>query len=75
MDIWAIGILTYELLSGEVPFKNIKNTQSIQLERIVFPNTFSERASRFISLFLVHNPKERVNLTIALGHQFLTQHP
>ena len=65
VDIWAVGILAYELLTGLPPFvedcvdityENIKNGQ------IDFPDYLSPGSIDFIKTILKENPSERPTL-------------
>ena len=73
-DLWCVGILTYELLTGKAPFeaKNQKITEEkIKRGIIRFPHYISPQAEDFISAFLQKNPKKRMTLEQAEQHVFI----
>ena len=73
IDLWCLGVLTYELLTGKLPFYNI--TYKGTYKRILkldykIPNTVSDKAKDFISL-LLRESEERMGLEEALNHPWL----
>ena len=74
VDIWAIGVLIFELLSGEPPFK--KDTHSIEDNiinlRINWPNKMNLLGKNLISKILKVNPEGRLNLVEILQHKFIS---
>lgn len=66
MDIWALGILLYELLYGASPF--VRKTKSLTFQAIKSEEPdFSKRKinsnlKELINLMLTKNPKNRINI-------------
>ena len=75
VDIWAIGIIMYKLILGELPFygNNKKNTEyKIMKGELKFPeNSITSKAAKdLIKKILVKNPNERPTLNQILQHDF-----
>lgn len=75
-DIWSIGILTYELLVGKIPFNIWSNydLQQIVDREIVFPTNYvdmSETSIDFIKKCLERDPHKRIKLDQLIRHPFL----
>lgn len=82
IDLWAIGVLTYELLVGKVPFKivcesdlqKIVMNSLIQLyDDITFPDYLhiSDVAKDFIVNLMHKDPTQRMDMDEIKNHPFL----
>ncbi|EGR28268.1 protein kinase domain protein [Ichthyophthirius multifiliis] len=74
VDIWSIGILTFELLFGFVPFfeKGEEETfNKILNENVEFPGIVSFEAVSFIEGLLQKQPEKRMKIQNALKHLFI----
>lgn len=77
-DIWCVGILCYEFVTGVTPFAG-KNTLRATKTKILtceleYPPYLNEETIDFISLCCKKDPEERISLEDALNHPFITQH-
>ena len=73
LDIWCIGVLLFELLTGNVPFKG-KDIQSLNNNilslKISWPKDIDPIAKNLIFKILKPNPNERISLRDMLRHPF-----
>ena len=76
LDIWCIGVLLFELLTGNVPFKgkdiDSLNNNILQL-KIVWPKDISNTAKNLILKILKRDPGDRISLVDMLKHPFFKQ--
>ncbi|TMW63105.1 hypothetical protein Poli38472_002046 [Pythium oligandrum] len=76
VDIWSVGVLTYEFLFGYTPFhvdnqvEMYKRIEGVQFEFPAEPEV-SESAKRFISGLLKRRPGDRMTLREASEHEWL----
>jgi protein kinase A len=81
LDVWTLGVLTYELIVGYAPFSpktKFKDKKSLQkeLEKNIMKNTpkypshVSLEAVNLIGALLNKKPKDRPTVRQALGHKW-----
>lgn len=77
-DMWAVGIITYILLSGISPFRgnnDMETLMKIREGKWEFDDRWkniSEDAKDFIRSLLMYNVDRRMDVTAALAHPWLT---
>lgn len=75
IDVWSVGILTYELLYGRVPFEIVSQLDfaKIVYEDVKFPKytETSRNGKHFIELCLIKDPNQRPTAQELLAHPFL----
>ncbi|OWF50313.1 3-phosphoinositide-dependent protein kinase 1-like [Mizuhopecten yessoensis] len=77
-DLWALGCIIYQLLSGLVPFRGgheYQIFQKIMKLEYEFPDGFSSVARDLVEKLLVIEPSERLGCPEQGGYERLKQHP
>ena len=79
VDIWAIGVLLFEMLTGRTPFNLYGDRSqlynSIKILNINWPDDFPVLAKDLINKILCINPDERLSLDEIIKHQWFTDTP
>ena len=73
VDIWALGVLLYEILHGYSPFEALKEAdkcQNIANAKFIFEKSISENAKDLITKMIQIQPNNRIKLNEALTHPF-----
>jgi serine/threonine protein kinase len=74
VDIWAVGVLAYELLIGKAPFtaSTTKAVYSNVVKKIVvLPEDWPDVCREFVGLCLARDPKRRPDAKTLLEHRFM----
>ena len=74
LNVWSLGVLLYDLITGDIPFKNDNATAAAKLS---FPNhaIISDGAKDLIRSCLTLSFQSRINLTDILNHPWFGDHP
>jgi serine/threonine protein kinase len=73
IDMWALGVLTYEMIFGTTPFYDDNKSRmfsAIASREPSFPPKLDSRISDFISKLLTKNPAERPTFEDMKSHPF-----
>lgn len=77
IDLWCMGVLTFELLTGKVPFYHASKKETvrkiIKVEKMDFPARVSDLARDFTESLLVKEPSKRLSVNKLLSHGFITK--
>ena len=71
IDIWSLGILCYEMLTGEKPYQIGNQNKPIKDTNIVIPKNLSSVARSFLSCMLQKDREFRHEAKDLLYHEFM----
>jgi serine/threonine protein kinase len=78
LDLWNLGVLLFELLTGRAPFESKTQEElfdKIQKVKVGFPKNFPSSAKDLVKSLLKTNPQDRISIASLLEHPWMTQHP
>ena len=76
VDIWSVGVLSYELCAGEAPFNgsdNKKTRENIRKMEFKIPDHFSAKLGGFVVRILTPDPKRRPTIKEVLKDPWLLE--
>ena len=71
VDIWALGVLCYEMLTGEKPYKTNENNFYIKKDNINIPKNISFEAQSFLYSMLQKDRYKRLSVKELLRKDFI----
>ncbi|OJJ01018.1 hypothetical protein ASPVEDRAFT_40543 [Aspergillus versicolor CBS 583.65] len=76
VDLWSLGVLTYEFLVGEAPFEDtpVMTQRRIQRGDMQVPSFVSPEARDLIKRLLVLDPEKRISLDEIQKHPWILKH-
>ncbi|KIV82471.1 serine/threonine-protein kinase ark1 [Exophiala sideris] len=76
VDLWSLGVLTYEFLVGEAPFEDtpVMTQRRIARGDMTVPSFVSSEAKDLIHRLLVLDPEKRIPLEDVLRHPWVVKH-
>ncbi|KAI0995944.1 Serine/threonine-protein kinase [Podosphaera aphanis] len=76
VDLWSLGVLTYEFLVGEAPFEDtpVMTQRRIARGEMTIPSFVSHEAKDLIKRLLVLDPEKRIPLEQVQTHPWIIKH-
>ncbi|OJJ31770.1 hypothetical protein ASPWEDRAFT_43755 [Aspergillus wentii DTO 134E9] len=76
VDLWSLGVLTYEFLVGEAPFEDtpVMTQRRIARADMAVPSFVSPEARDLIKRLLVLDPEKRISLDEIQRHPWILKH-
>ena len=76
VDLWSLGVLTYEFLVGEAPFEDtpVMTQRRIARGEMTIPGFVSAEARDLIKRLLVLDPEKRIPLVEVEKHAWIVKH-
>ncbi|PTB67433.1 Pkinase-domain-containing protein [Trichoderma citrinoviride] len=76
VDLWSLGVLTYEFLVGEAPFEDtpVMTQRRIARADMQIPKFVSPEAADLIKRLLVLDPEKRIPLDEVQRHPWIIKH-
>ncbi|KAF4454575.1 AUR protein kinase [Fusarium austroafricanum] len=76
VDLWSLGVLTYEFLVGEAPFEDtpVMTQRRIARADMSIPSWISPEATDLIKKLLVLDPEKRIPLEQIQQHPWIIKH-
>ncbi|KAL6403784.1 AUR protein kinase [Ilyonectria robusta] len=76
VDLWSLGVLTYEFLVGEAPFEDSAPVTQRRITRcdMTIPSWVSPEATDLIKKLLVLDPEKRIPLDQIQVHPWIVKH-
>ncbi|KAL8912408.1 MAG: hypothetical protein Q9171_002594 [Xanthocarpia ochracea] len=76
VDLWSLGVLTYEFLVGEAPFEDtpVMTQRRIARGEMAVPGFVSPEAKNLILRLLVLDPEKRITLEEVQQHPWIVKH-
>ncbi|KAI9777071.1 MAG: spindle assembly checkpoint kinase [Candelina submexicana] len=76
VDLWSLGVLTYEFLVGEAPFEDtpVMTQRRIARGEMTVPTFVSSEAKDLIKRLLVLDPEKRIPLEEVQQHPWIVKH-
>ncbi|CAF3455991.1 unnamed protein product, partial [Rotaria sp. Silwood2] len=76
IDLWCLGVFTYEMIVGKPPFDSQTQQDTIRLIRtneLSYPSTISNNARHIISQLIRRNPLDRMPLNEVIKHEWIIE--